>query len=264
MDTSIISKIDDLSELDSEDELTLAFAGNLCYENNNRILDTISRSLMRKPQNLILNLAEVLQIDSSGIRSLLQGRKLAERAGVKLRIGSASETVARIIGMSGLEGIFGWPKVITNTKGIPAPVIDLNKMTWKIYDYVAASDPAVISIMRENVKKAAIEAGATGDILCDIQIAAGEALSNAYKHGSPNKGVNKVYLRCMTCPKAIIIEVGDEGKPFDPNATSEPDPNQMRDHGMGIYLMRQAMDVVEFKSNFSGNKIKMVKWLGHR
>jgi hypothetical protein len=35
----------------------------------------------------------------------------------------------------------------------------------------------------------------------------------------------------------------------------------MRDHGMGIYLMRHAMDVVEFACNCPGNRVSMLKWL---
>jgi anti-sigma regulatory factor (Ser/Thr protein kinase) len=65
----------------------------------------------------------------------------------------------------------------------------------------------------------------------------------------------------MSCPESLAVEVRDEGPPFDADAVDDPDPAKMRDHGMGIYLMRQAMDVVEFRSGCPGNMVRMIKWL---
>lgn len=97
--------------------------------------------------------------------------------------------------------------------------------------------------------------------MCDIKIAVGEALTNAYRHGSPKKGVSRIEVRCMTCSAAFVVEIQDEGPSFNPDDTPDPDPRKLKDHGMGIYLMREAMDVVEFSSTGSGNVVRMVKWL---
>jgi len=132
---------------------------------------------------------------------------------------------------------------------------------WKTSEYDVVSDPAAVSRLREKVTQAAVEAGACGEALCDIQIAVGEALANAYKHGSPHKGVSRIQLRCMSCPAAMVVEVCDEGSPFDPESASRPQPLKMREHGMGIYLMREAMDVVEFECGQPGNTVRMIKWL---
>jgi len=132
---------------------------------------------------------------------------------------------------------------------------------WKVHEYEVESDPSVISSLREKATSAAREAGARGDTLSDIQIAVGEALTNAYRHGSPKKPENRISLRCMTCPMAVVVEISDEGDRFDFDNCSDPDISQMRDHGMGIYLMRQAMDVVEFCCDCPGNRVRMIKWL---
>jgi serine/threonine-protein kinase RsbW len=134
---------------------------------------------------------------------------------------------------------------------------------WNVREYQSVSDPSMVAVLRGRVMDAATDAGAAGDTFCDIQIAVGEALINAYRHGSPNKGVDKIKLRCMTCSRAIVIEIEDEGKPFDPDAVREPNPSNLRDHGMGIFLMRRAMDVVEFCTNCPGNRVRMIKWLNY-
>ncbi|MCL5105008.1 MAG: ATP-binding protein [Armatimonadetes bacterium] len=140
-------------------------------------------------------------------------------------------------------------------------LLDHPSSGWGIEEHQAASDPSVIAVLRNVVNDTAREAGAGPDDICDIQIAVGEALANAYRHGSPVKGESRITLRCMVCAQAVIVEIEDEGAPFCPDSISEPDPNELRDHGMGIYLMRQAMDVVQFFCNCPGNRVRMVKWL---
>lgn len=242
--------------------VTLKFKGDISYENCGRVIEQISATLIRQPKKIVMNFIGVEMIDSSGLRALLQGRKLCENAGTGFELTGISDCVSRIIAMSGLSRIFGLPAVdsrpcISSNSG----AIDLPETGWDTYECVVTSDASLISSLREKIINAAAEAGADGDTLCDIQIAVGEALTNAYRHGSPDKGKNKISLRCMTCRKAIIVDIQDEGNPFDPNSIDIPDPNKLRDHGMGIYLMRTAMDVVEFSSNCPGNRVRMIKRL---
>lgn len=242
---------------------TVRVSSDLCYENAHGLVESISTLLAtERPEQVLVDLAQVGMIDSSGLRALLQSRKLCEEAGVGLELACVPECVGRIINMSGFGSVFGLPGLqIRETNSQIASDVEFDALGWKISEHVAASDPSVIAILRGKVRDAAIEAGARDDVLCDIQIAAGEALTNAYKHGSPMKGENKITLRCMSCGKALVIEVEDEGTEFDPCATSDPDPKQMRECGMGIYLMRQAMDAVDFTTGCHGNKVRMVKWL---
>ncbi len=132
---------------------------------------------------------------------------------------------------------------------------------WRVQEFAVESHPSVVSDLRGKAISAAHAAGARDSALCDIQIAVGEALANAYRHGSPKKPENKIRMRCMTCQRAVVVEISDEGERFDFESCSEPDFEQMRDHGMGIYLMRQAMDIVEFCCDCPGNRVRMIKWL---
>lgn len=231
----------------------------------------------RKPGTVTIDLAEVPLIDSSGLRALLQAKKMCDDAETGFEIRAISDAAARVIVMSGLAGTFGLhTPVPTGPAGtrppgrrvpsvlVPGENVEPDEVCegqWKVYEHVAESDPSVISDLREKATIAARAAGAEGDTLCDIQIAVGEALTNAYRHGSPKKPESKIRMCCMTCPKAVVIEIRDEGDRFDFENCAEPDPNQMRDHGMGIYLMRQAMDRVEFCCECPGNRVRMVKWL---
>jgi len=246
--------------------ITLSVDSDLCYEGTYDIAKVINELLTQQPKEIALDLSTVGSIDSSGLRSLLQARKACEEAGVQMRIEAASKCVERAIIMSGLAQAFQIPnRVLLTCSAHSTPSVALpsesTALCWTIREYVATSDPYVVSLLRDKAVTFAIEAGATGEVLCDIQIAVGEALTNAFKHGSPRKGIDKIALRCFRCPEAVAFEVEDEGKEFDSDSIPEPDPNNMHDHGMGIYLMRQAMDEVQFQHNCPGNRVRLLKRL---
>ncbi len=235
---------------------------SLTYENAHGFISDVADQIKNGKKSITLDLSNVTLLDSSGIRALLQSKKLCSEANVLFELGSISRCVSRTLKMSGFAELFGIniPQ-ISRTQITAEDYKELGKNGWRIYEDIAISNSSSIPVLRNRVVDAAIEAGASGDILCDIQIAAGEALTNAYRHGSPRKGINKIKMTVMSCQKAFVIEIKDEGDAFDPNSTTEPDPKKMRESGMGLYLMRQAMDIVEFETNCPGTRVRMIKWL---
>lgn len=131
-----------------------------------------------------------------------------------------------------------------------------------IREYSALAEPMSVPILREKIEAFAVQANATAADICDIKIAVGEAVANAYKHGSPLGRENRIHVRCTICAQTLSIEVQDEGQPFDSSSIEIPNPHELRDHGMGIYMMRHAMDTVDFESNAAGNRVVMTKLLG--
>ncbi|MCX6346320.1 MAG: ATP-binding protein [Armatimonadetes bacterium] len=236
---------------------------NIDYTNAEEVLNLVREFVIEDKSPLVLDLAEVSMIDSSGLKALLQAKRLCDESRVEFKMVSISKTVARMIGMSGFGPFFGLSPLDSGSKQTAAPSSS-EDADWKTYERQTVSDPSVIAALRRVVLDAAQEQGIAEEVICDIQIAVGEALTNAYRHGSPVKGESKIKLLCMVCSKAIVIEIMDEGKPFDPCVVSTPDPAKLMDHGMGIYLMRQAMDVVEFDCDCPGNRVRMIRWLSDR
>lgn len=262
MAESVVSlpKLDDTGLSGQGQTLTLRIERDLCYECAHEVVAAVQYLAQRSPSEIVVEIGKVNSVDSSGLRALLAGRNLCAQAGVGFRLDKISDCVIRIVEMSGLSRLLGLPEPDFSKK-IVRDGLCLGPAVWKTYEHVAASDPSLIAVLRERITIAAEDAGADSETLCDIKIAVGEALTNAYRHGSPRKGVNKIQVRCMTCTSAVVVEIEDEGTPFDPNRTPEPDPSKLKDHGMGLYLMRQAMDIVEFRFNCPGNRIRMVRWL---
>jgi len=239
----------------------ITFSEELSFANADDLIGQIEHRVAQRTPKVVLDLANVGLLDSSGLRAILSGRRRCEEAGVSFELASVSDYAARIIEIAGLTRFFK----LDSEANIPGSEVEQGSVPEyseegrRTQDFVAVSDPSVIPVLREQVTQAALEAGASGELLCDIQIAVGEALTNAYKHGSPRKGHDRIQVRCITCPNALVVEVEDAGEPFDPDGASPPDPRELKSHGMGIYLMRQAMDVVEFRSGCPGNRVRMIK-----
>lgn len=92
----------------------------------------------------------------------------------------------------------------------------------------------------------------------DIRLAAGEAVSNAVRHGCRESEWKHVTVRCSTEGESLIIEVGDTGPGFDPDAVLPPDVNTLPERGMGIHFMRETMDEVSYDFT-EGTTVRLVK-----
>ncbi len=102
----------------------------------------------------------------------------------------------------------------------------------------------------------------------DIELAVGEAFTNAITHGCPpEKGAQVITLRCDLEESALVISIHDPGGGFDPalleraDRQSEPDAEGGR-LGVGIAVMKAVMDDVRFEvSPGLGTTVRLMKKL---
>jgi len=91
----------------------------------------------------------------------------------------------------------------------------------------------------------------------NLAIALTEVVNNAITHGNQNDPQKKVTIRITYEKQAVIISITDEGKGFDP--TQLPNPtnaqNIWREHGRGIFLIRNLIDEVDIQPSPNGTKV---------
>ncbi len=112
---------------------------------------------------------------------------------------------------------------------------------------------------RERVRKLAVRAGLSGLDLADIEIAVGEAVTNAILYGSPT-AASRVVIVSGRADGTFFVEVRDQGYGFDPAALHEENDNDALG-GRGIRLMRALMDQVELHHNGAGMIARLSKRL---
>lgn len=107
-------------------------------------------------------------------------------------------------------------------------------------------------------------AGVAGDIGMKLALALEEAVANVIRHGLPGSPApHRIAVRLEIGSAMVAAEVIDNGRPFDP--TGAPPPNlslplaERQPGGLGIHLMRQLMDGVDYRRSGDSNILRVHK-----
>ncbi len=120
--------------------------------------------------------------------------------------------------------------------------------------YEAAAESGVAA--RRAIVTFATTCGFAAKELHDIEVAAGEAISNAIEHG--NRAQGPVDLSCAFDGSTLAIEISDRGPGFANVVQPTPGaPPTFR--GWGLFLMKSLMDRVFYSSN--GSIVRLEKLL---
>jgi len=117
--------------------------------------------------------------------------------------------------------------------------------------------PAAIAEARAFVREASW--GLSDQDRMDLLLAAGEATTNAVRHGSPRGERCRILLICRRTEEWLTVTIHDSGVPFEPPA-SLPSPDEPG--GRGVHVMRCCVDEVAFGRWEMGNVVTLRKRLG--
>ena len=143
-----------------------------------------------------------------------------------------------------------------------------------------AADFGSLEAVRQFVAAACQEAGLSEIETYKVQLAVDEACSNIIEHAyvaADNTG--EIECQCNIAQAALIIQLHDSGKPFNPENIPSPNTHlaleERKSGGLGLYFIRQYMDEVIFHSvtksqtgsapdgsNREGNYLILVKRTG--
>lgn len=135
-------------------------------------------------------------------------------------------------------------------------------MTEQDDQFEITATPKNASVARDRIRKTAQGLGFSRAALDDMEVAVGEAVTNAILYGSPD-GDSPVVVRTSfsASGKVFQIEVHDQGQGFDPShmRTDENDTDALG--GRGLRLMRALMDDVWLHYSGAGMVVRMTKSL---
>lgn len=120
--------------------------------------------------------------------------------------------------------------------------------------------PEYVSIARLTASVIANQMGFNIDDVEDIKVAVGEACNNAVLHGRSHEEMFEINFEVQD--KRMVIEVRDNGNGFDLDEYQAPEPGELRENGLGIFIMKTLMDEVDFiPVQNNGTTIRLVKEL---
>ncbi len=100
-------------------------------------------------------------------------------------------------------------------------------------------------------------------VLYAVNLALDEIVTNIISYGYEDQADHQILLRLSLKEKELTAEVEDDGKPFNPLEAPEPDLDQPLEErkvgGLGIHLIRNMMDGMEYRRQNGKNLLVMKK-----
>lgn len=131
------------------------------------------------------------------------------------------------------------------------------------------SDPNLLCAVRGAVERLNESFGFSAEDSRAIIRAVDEALTNIIRHaysGSPDQPIG-VYVRALrpdgsgASPTGIEILLCDHGPEVDPEKLCGRALDDVKPGGLGLHLIQQSMDVVEYERAEGTNRLRLVKYL---
>ena len=115
------------------------------------------------------------------------------------------------------------------------------------------------------VTRAASKAGLDDKEIYQVELAVDEACSNIIEHAYGGETAGEIRCTCEVLEDRLQITLRDNGASFDPQTVPEPEIDvplfKRKKGGLGLYLIRQLMDEVGYRSSPSkGNTLEMIKY----
>ena len=106
--------------------------------------------------------------------------------------------------------------------------------------------------------------GIADELRYQIMLALEEAVTNVINHAFAKvPPPHLIRVRLDITAELLIAEVIDNGRIFDPTAAPDPDLTlpleQRRPGGLGIHLMRNVMDRLQYKHEAGSNTLRLEK-----
>ena len=122
--------------------------------------------------------------------------------------------------------------------------------------------PRAIECVTEWAQKAGFDERA----LYEIQLAVDEACANVVDHAYQGADPGDIEVSCCLDEQILTVQVRDWGTGFDLTSVADPDLDAPLEErtlgGLGLFLVRQVMDDVQFRSDPElGNELMMSKRL---
>ena len=128
-------------------------------------------------------------------------------------------------------------------------------------------DMSYLPVCQSCVRAFAKKIGFDGRELSDIELSVEEAVSNVIEHAFDPQQAETFDIICRRIPLGLMIAIKEKGIPFDPAALPQYDPAALLQDesatGLGLFLMKKAMDEVSFHNlGPEGKETRLTKYLG--
>ena len=130
-----------------------------------------------------------------------------------------------------------------------------------------SSDPGLLRVVRSAVEQLAQELGLDEAECRRVTLAVDEAITNIIRHAYQNQPGQPIEITCSRHgaggdgPDRLEILLQDRGRAVDPSELHGRPLDEIRPGGLGLHLIREVMDEVEYQREGQTNQLRLVKYL---
>ena len=133
------------------------------------------------------------------------------------------------------------------------------------FQITRAAELESLSVFREFISDCCAKFKVPDGTVFDLKLAADEACTNIIEHGYKGMDPGSIILSFRITPDRILVQITDFGHIFEPAEAPKPDVEAALEDrplgGLGLYLIYQTMDNIDYESSEEGNTLTFTKFM---
>ena len=133
------------------------------------------------------------------------------------------------------------------------------------YQITRAAELESLSVFREFISDCCNRHNVPNETVFELKLAVDEACTNIIEHGYKGMDPGSIILSFRIESNRVLVQITDFGHVFEPVAGSKPDVEAALEDqelgGLGLYLIYQTMDNIDYVSSEDGNTLTFTKYI---
>ena len=125
------------------------------------------------------------------------------------------------------------------------------------------NDLEALSDLTSALESACAVAGVPPDVVKQLHVVVDEVVSNVVKYAWPRGGSHEICLNFHVRDEDVVVQIVDDGQPFDLRDHPPPAPlpagSRPTPGGVGIHLVRQLVDRIDYARRDGYNHLTLIK-----
>lgn len=240
--------------LDPGSPSTVLCAGDIDLRSSPLLQKTI-RGAAPEAGEVRIDLTNVPYIDSSGYGVMVEEARRLKEAGCRLTLLSPQRAVRHTLRLAGIVRYF---EIQSSNDGPSSAVPPVRLHGWQHAAFTIPGRISLLGMARDRLMSIARTLPFSPDEQGEIELAVGEALSNAFRHGCSGEE-HSISVECEANGAALTVRVTDPGQGFQPDAVPIPSVKSLQEGGMGLHFMKLTMDSVQYRFDENGTTVELIK-----